>query len=55
MAVGRLRYAMSKRTDLYAVAAYARARHGQVVSLARDEAGAGGSQRSIAAGMQHRF
>jgi predicted porin len=55
MLVGRIRYAMSKRTDLYAVAAYAKARHGQVVSLARDEAGFGSNQRSAAVGMQHRF
>lgn len=55
MIVGRLRYALSKRTDLYLTGAYAKARHGQLVSLARDEAGFGSTQRSILAGMQHRF
>ncbi|PQO95223.1 porin [Massilia phosphatilytica] len=55
MLVGRLRYALSKRTDLYLAAAHAQARHGQLVSLARDEAGFGSTQRSIVAGMQHRF
>lgn len=53
--VGRIRYALSRRTDLYAVAAYASARHGLPVSLARDEAGAGSSQRGVMAGIQHRF
>jgi predicted porin len=55
MVVGRLRYALSKRTDLYLTGAYARARHGQLVSLARDEAGFGTTQRSVLAGIQHRF
>jgi predicted porin len=55
MVVGRGRYALSKRTDLYMVAAYAKARHGQSVSLARDEVGYGSNQRSILAGIQHRF
>jgi predicted porin len=55
MIVGRLRYALSKRTDLYLTGAYARARHGQLVSLARDEAGSSTTQRSVLAGMQHRF
>lgn len=55
MLVGRVKYALSTRTDLYATAAYAKAGHGRPVSLARDEAGFGSSQRSIMAGIQHRF
>jgi predicted porin len=55
MVVGRLRYALSKRTDLYLTGAYAKARHGQLVSLARDEVGFGSTQRSVLVGMQHRF
>jgi predicted porin len=55
MIVGRLRYALSKRTDLYLTAAHAKARHGQLVSLARDEPGSSSAQRSVLAGMQHRF
>lgn len=55
MLVGRLRYALSKRTDLYLTGAVAQARHGQLVSLARDEAGVSDTQRGVVAGMQHRF
>ncbi|WP_343729921.1 hypothetical protein [Duganella sp.] len=55
MHVGRTRYALSRRTDLYLVGAYAKTSHGQFVSLARDEAGFGTTQRSVMAGIQHRF
>lgn len=55
MVVGRLRYALSRRTDLYVAAAYAKARHGQPVGLARDEVGYGSHQKSVLAGIQHRF
>jgi predicted porin len=55
MAVGRVRYALSRRTDLYVTAAYAKAKRGQLVGLARDEAGFGGNQKSVLAGIQHRF
>jgi predicted porin len=55
MLVGRVRYAMSRRTDLYVTAAYAKARNGQLVSLSRDDAGYGSKQRSVVVGMQHRF
>jgi predicted porin len=55
MIVGRLRYALSKRTDLYLTGAYAKAQHGQLVSLARDEVGSSSTQRSVVVGMQHRF
>ncbi len=55
MAVARLRYALSRRTDLYATAAYAKARDANVVALARDEPGFGSLQRSVLIGMQHRF
>lgn len=55
MVVARLRYALSKRTDMYAMTAYARARNGLRVSLARDDAGFGSTQRGTAVGIQHRF
>jgi predicted porin len=55
MVVGRWRHALSRRTDLYVTAAYAKAKHGAPVSLARDEVGFGNSQKSVLAGIQHRF
>jgi predicted porin len=55
MYVGRVRYALSKRTDLYVTAAYAKAKNGQLVSLSRDDVGYGNNQRGIVAGIQHRF
>ncbi|MGX4641406.1 porin [Massilia sp. SYSU DXS3249] len=55
MAVARLRYALSRRTDLYAVGARARSKGGARVSLARDEIGHGDSQASVLLGIQHRF
>ncbi|MBC7858598.1 MAG: porin [Burkholderiaceae bacterium] len=55
MYVGRLRYAMSKRTDLYLAAAFAKAKNNQLVSLSRDDAGFSDTQRGVTAGIQHRF
>jgi predicted porin len=55
MYVARARYALSKRTDLYTVAAYAKARHNQLVSLSRDDVGYGSDQRNVSVGIQHRF
>ncbi|MFC5460953.1 porin [Massilia niabensis] len=55
MVVARVRHALSRRTDLYLVAAYARAGQDRRVSLSRDEAGSGDSQRSVLVGIQHRF
>ena len=55
MLVGRVRYALSKRTDLYVAAAYAKARNDKLVSLSRDDAGFDSSQRGVIAGIQHRF
>ncbi|WP_109370467.1 MULTISPECIES: porin [unclassified Massilia] len=55
MVVLRARYALSKRTDLYTVAAYAKARHEQLVSLSRDEAGYGSNMSNLSVGIQHRF
>ena len=55
MYVARLRYALSKRTDLYVAGAYAKAKHNQLVSLSRDDAGFGDTQRGLIAGIQHRF
>jgi predicted porin len=48
-------YALSKRTDLYAVAGYAKAKNGKTVSLSRDDPGFGSTQTGITAGVQHRF
>ena len=55
MYVGRVKYALSKRTDLYVAAAYAKAKNDKLVSLSRDDAGFGNSQRGVMAGVQHRF
>jgi predicted porin len=55
MYVVRGLYALSKRTDLYAAAAYAKAKNGQLVSLSRDDAGFGSTQAGVTAGIQHRF
>ena len=55
MFVARGMLALSKRTDLYLTAAHARARHGQLVGLSRDDPGLGTTQRGITAGIQHRF
>ena len=55
MFVARYRYALSKRTDLYATVAYAKARHGQLVGLSRDDAGFDERQHGAIVGIQHRF
>lgn len=55
MLVLRARYALSRRTDLYLTGAHARAGQGMPISLARDEAGFAPTQRSVSAGIQHRF
>jgi predicted porin len=55
MYVVRSLYALSKRTDLYAAAAYAKAKNGKLVSLSRDEPGFDTTQAGITAGIQHRF
>jgi predicted porin len=55
MIVARALYALSKRTDLYAVAAHAKANHGQLVGLSRDDPGFGTTQNGFTAGIQHRF
>jgi predicted porin len=51
----RLKYALSKRTDLYASGAYAKARNNQLVGVSRDDVGFGNSQVGVTLGMQHRF
>nr|WP_245200234.1 porin [Herbaspirillum sp. LeCh32-8] len=51
----RLKYAMSKRTDLYLSTAYAKAKNGQLVGLSRDDVAFGSSQFGMTLGMQHRF
>lgn len=53
--VARYRYALSKRTDLYVAAAYAKAKNGQLTGLSRDDAGFADTQRGFMTGMQHRF
>jgi predicted porin len=55
MLVARAMYALSKRTDLYLSAAHAKADHGQLVGLSRDDAGSGSTQTGVTAGIQHRF
>jgi len=55
MVVARYRYALSKRTDLYATVAYAKAKHDQLVGLSRDDPGFGDTQRGAIVGIQHRF
>ncbi|NHZ81081.1 porin [Massilia sp. CCM 8695] len=55
MYVARGMYALSKRTDLYLAAAYAKADNGKLVGLSRDDAGFGNTQKGLTAGIQHRF
>jgi predicted porin len=55
MLVARAMYALSKRTDLYMVAAHAKADHGQLVGLSRDDPGFASTQNGFTAGIQHRF
>jgi len=55
MYVTRARYALSKRTDVYVTAAYAKAKNGKLISLSRADAGFADSQRGLMAGVQHRF
>lgn len=55
MYVLRLKYALSKRSELYGTVAYAKAKNAQMVSLSRDEIGYGSSQAGLAIGMLHRF
>ncbi|MFL6674851.1 MAG: porin [Massilia sp.] len=55
MTVLRGMYALSKRTDLYLVAAHVSGKNGQLVGLSRDDAAFGTSQTGVTAGIQHRF
>ncbi len=55
MYVLRSLYALSKRTDLYGVIGYAKAKHNKLVSLSRDDGGFADHQRGITLGIQHRF
>lgn len=50
----RARYALSKRTDLYAVAGRADAKSG-VAGVSRDDVTFGDNQTGVAVGIQHRF
>jgi predicted porin len=51
----RYKYAMSKRTDLYASLARASASNGKLVSVSRDDAGFDTTQTGLTLGIQHRF
>ncbi|KWR85994.1 porin [Cupriavidus sp. IDO] len=51
----RAQYALSKRTAAYLSAGYAKARHGQNVSVSRDFVGFANNQTGVMAGLQHRF
>ncbi len=51
----RAKYALSKRTDLYFSAAYAKAKNGQLTGVSRDDKGFANSQTGMIAGIQHRF
>ena len=55
MYVARTLYALSKRTDLYAAAAYAKAGNGKLVGVSRDDPGFASTQAGFSAGIQHRF
>lgn len=55
MLVARAMVSLSKRTTLYLSAAHAKAAHGQLISLSRDDTGTGNTQTGITAGIQHRF
>jgi predicted porin len=55
MYVLRSLYALSKRTDLYVAAAYAKAKNDKLVGLSRDDAGFANSQTGLTVGLQHRF
>jgi predicted porin len=55
MVVVSLRHALSRRTDLYVTAADAKAKHGQLVGISRDDPGFADTQRGLVVGMQHRF
>lgn len=55
MLVGRAKYALSKRTDIYIAAAYAKASNNKLVGVSRDDVAFGTSQNSATVGIQHRF
>jgi len=55
MLVLQAKYALSKRTFLYATTGYARGKNDRLVSLSRDDAGFGTNQTGVALGVQHRF
>jgi len=55
MFVLRYKYALSKRTDLYATTARVSGKNNKPVSLSRDDIGFGTSQAGLTLGLQHRF
>jgi predicted porin len=55
MYVARTLFAMSKTTDLYVSAAYAKAKNNKLVGLSRDDPGFANTQAGLTAGIQKRF
>lgn len=57
MMVARLKYALSKRTDIYVSGGFAKSHNNKPVGASREEdvLGFGTSQNSFTVGMQHRF
>ncbi len=55
MYVARTMFALSKNTDLYVSAAYAKAKNNKLVSLSRDDPGFASTQAGLTAGIQKRF
>jgi predicted porin len=55
MFVARAMYSLSKRVWLYASVGHAKADHGQLVGLSRDDAGFASTQTGITTGIQYRF
>ncbi|MFZ6773475.1 porin [Undibacterium sp. SXout7W] len=51
----RAKYALSKRTDLYVAAGFAKASNNKLTGVSRDDAGFANSQNSATVGIQHRF
>lgn len=55
MYVARVRYALSKRTDLYTTVGYAKAKNSKTVGLSRDDTAYDNTQTGLMMGIQHRF
>jgi len=55
MLVARLKYALSKRSDIYVASGFAKGHNNKAVGVSRDDESFGTSQNSFTVGMQHRF